>query len=120
MNKRSDIQREETAKRVRDLREKYGLSRAKLRERIGIPQRTTQSWEEQTTTPASYIVDWMEQVLESSFEKDRFTEGERIELKMAIDGRIKEYEAVSPKTPKQQTELDESINALKSAAQKIF
>ena len=120
MGKKADMQREEMAKRVRELRERYGLSRAKLRDRIGIPQRTTQSWEEMTTTPAPYIVDWMECMLEATEKGDGFSENEKLELKMAIEERLAAYNAVSPKTPKQQSEVDASIAALKSASKKIF
>lgn len=116
---RAEGEREAIAKRVREIRSRHGLSRAKLHELIGVPPRTMQSWEEMTTTPAPYIVDWMEHMLECDKHSGLFTEDEKQELVQAIDGRIEEYESIVPKTPKQQEEIDASISSLKSALDKI-
>lgn len=119
MYKRAKEEREEIAKRVRELRERYGLSRTGMYERLGVPQRTIQSWEEMDTAPAMYIVDWMEKMLENT-NTGSLNEEEKQELDQAIESQITMYNMMIPQTPRQQKEVERSVKTLKSARKKIF
>ena len=119
MYKRAKEEREEIARRVRELRERYGLSRTGMYERLGVPQRTIQSWEEMDTAPAMYIVDWMEKMLENT-NTGSLNEEEKQELDQAIESQITMYNMMIPQTPRQQKEVERSVKTLKSARKKIF
>ena len=45
----------ESAKRIRELRERIGLTRREFSEHIGIPVRTLEDWEAGRRTPPEYI-----------------------------------------------------------------
>ena len=119
MYKRAKEEREEIAKRVRELRERYGLSRTGMYERLGVPQRTIQSWEEMDTAPAMYIVDWMEKMLENT-NTGSLNDEEKQEVDQAIESQITMYNMMIPQTPRQQKEVERSVKTLKSARKKIF
>jgi ribosome-binding protein aMBF1 (putative translation factor) len=119
MYKRAKEEREEIAKRVRELRERYGLSRTGMYERLGVPQRTIQSWEEMDTAPAMYIVDWMEKMLENT-NTGSLNDEEKQELDQAIESQITMYNMMIPQTPRQQKEVERSVKTLKSVRKKIF
>lgn len=119
MYKRTKEEREEIAKRVRELRERYGLSRTGMYERLGVPPRTIQSWEEMDTAPAMYIVDWMEKMLENT-NTGSLNDEEKQDLDQAIESQITMYNMMIPQTSRQQKEVERSVKTLKSARKKIF
>ena len=45
----------ESAKKIRELRENFGLNRKEFSERTGIPVRTLEDWEAGRRTPPEYI-----------------------------------------------------------------
>lgn len=50
--------------KVKQLRDRTGLSQAKFGEMFGIPVANIQKWEQQTSTPPDYIVSMMERILD--------------------------------------------------------
>jgi transcriptional regulator with XRE-family HTH domain len=43
------------AERLRDIRTRAGWSRAKMFDRVGVPQRTIEDWEASKRTPPEYV-----------------------------------------------------------------
>ena len=50
--------------RLRDMRQRVGLSQEKFAEKFGIPIRTYQQWERGVRKPAGYVVDMIEIILQ--------------------------------------------------------
>ncbi len=50
--------------KVKELRDRTGLSQAKFGEMFGIPAANIQKWEQQTATPPDYIIGMMERILD--------------------------------------------------------
>lgn len=53
--------------KVKELREKYGLTQAMLSKKYGIPKRTIENWEEGSRKPPEYVVNLIESALDAEF-----------------------------------------------------
>lgn len=51
---------------VKELCQKYDITQTELSRRFGIPLRTVQGWYGETRTPPQYIVDMLEELLETA------------------------------------------------------
>lgn len=51
------------AERIKEIRERTGLSQAKFGARYGIPMRTVQDWERGVRTPPPYVVTMLDMLV---------------------------------------------------------
>jgi DNA-binding transcriptional regulator YiaG len=56
--------------KVKELREKYQLTQAKLSELYGIPKRSIENWEAGSRKPPEYVVNLLEKALEADFTEE--------------------------------------------------
>lgn len=56
--------------KVKELREKYQLTQAKLSELYGIPKRSIENWETGSRKPPEYVVNLLEKALEADFTEE--------------------------------------------------
>ena len=56
--------------KIKELREKYELTQAKLSELYGIPKRSIENWEAGCRKPPEYVVTLLEKCLEVDFTEE--------------------------------------------------
>jgi DNA-binding transcriptional regulator YiaG len=56
--------------KIKELREKYELTQAKLSELYGIPKRSIENWEAGVRKPPAYVETLLEKALEADFTEE--------------------------------------------------
>lgn len=56
--------------KIKELREKYKLTQAKLSELYGIPKRSIENWEAGSRKPPEYVVTLIEKALDADFKEE--------------------------------------------------
>lgn len=53
--------------KIKELRNKYGLTQEMLAQMYGIPKRTIENWEEGSRKPPEYVINLIERALNAEF-----------------------------------------------------
>lgn len=114
----TDEMRAAAAKMLK-IRKDLKMTRRQVEEKLGVPQRTIQTWEDCERFPPPYVAEWYEQAMRGIPIGALVTDVEYQELEQAVQNQIALYKEITPATDKQDEEIRHSIELLESAIGKI-